>query len=151
MNETILIADGRVITVGDAGSVLQIIAEAVVAATIPAVRDPETGEITTPAIVPDADDLMLEMSRENMKTHVWRLPKARENRLGQIRGLRDDRLITLDREANDSTSGRPGQRPPPQIEQDRQALRDLPPVAEAHLATLMNTDDMDAYLPAELQ
>ena len=30
------------------------------------------------------------------------------------------------------------------------ALRDLPPVAEAHLSTLENTDDIDAYLPDEL-
>ena len=29
------------------------------------------------------------------------------------------------------------------------ALRDLPPVAEAHLSTLENTDDIDAYLPDE--
>jgi len=34
---------------------------------------------------------------------------------------------------------------------EKQALRDLPPSIVTHLAGLTNTDDMDAYVPSELE
>ena len=161
MNETILRANGNVITIGDAGSVAGVLARITSENTIPAVRD-EDGNIIIPPVVPDIEDLALEMSHQDIKTHAWRLPKARTERLEEIVGALDvpsgehrggDRglkLGQLDQEANQSATGKPGGRPPPQIEAERQVLRDLPPVVEAELAAMTNTDDMAAYLPPEL-
>lgn len=139
MNEAILNADGTVTVVGDAGSIAGVIADRVREAT------PPEGPAPDPATV------AIEITRADLKTHPWRLPKARVERLAQIRALRDARLLALDREANHASTGRPGQRPVPAVEADRQTLRDLPPAAEAALAGLTDTDAIDAYVPVELE
>ena len=146
MNELIVNADGTVTVVGDAGSVSGIIADAVEAATIPAERDDDFN-IITPEIVPDADTLMVEITAEDLKTHEWRLPKARVERLEQIRAARNAKLFELDGEANQALTGRPGVRPVEDVEAARQVLRDLPPVAEAALAGLGDTDAISGYDP----
>jgi len=145
-NELIVNANGTITTVGDAGSVSGIIADAVEAATIPAERDID-GVETKAAIVPDADTLMVEISAEDLKTHEWRLPKAREERLEAIRAARNAKLFELDDEANQALTGRPGVRPVEDVEAARQVLRDLPPVAEAALAGLGDTDAISGYDP----
>jgi len=151
MNELIVNADGTVTTVGDAGSVSGIIAEAVEAATIPAERDIDGNEIT-PEIVPDADTLMVEISAEDLKTHEWRLPKARVDRLEQIRGDRNGKLKELDLEYQLADEGvHPTGLDKAAVAAKKVALRDLPPDVETHLATLENTDDISAYVPAALE
>jgi hypothetical protein len=151
MNELIINADGTVTVVGDAGSVSGIIAEAVEAATIPAERDIDGNEIT-PEIVPDADTLMVEISAEDLKTHEWRLPKARVERLEQIRGERNAKLKELDVEYQLADEGvHPDGLDKTDVAVKKVALRDLPPAVETHLATLDNTDDISAYVPAALE
>ena len=151
MNELIINADGTVTVVGDAGSVSGIIAEAVEAATIPAERDIDGNEIT-PEIVPDADTLMVEISAEDLKTHEWRLPKARVERLEEIRGERNAKLKELDVEYQLADEGvHPDGLDKTDVAVKKVALRDLPPAVETHLATLDNTDDISAYVPAALE
>jgi len=146
LNELILNANGTVIVVGDAGTVAGIITDRVREATIPAVLDGDGNEVS-PAVAPDAASLAVEVSREDIKTHPWRLPKARAERLEVIRDLRNAKLIERDNEANHALTGRPNMRSVAAIEADRQTLRDLPPVAET---ALTDTDAIDAYQPAEL-
>ena len=151
MNELIINADGTVTIVGDAGSVSGIIAEAVEAATIPAERDID-GIETKAEIVPDADTLMVEISAEDLKTHEWRIPKARVERLEQIRGDRNVKLKELDLEYQLADEGvHPDGLDKPAVAAKKVALRDLPPAVETHLATLENTDDISAYVPAALE
>ena len=151
MNELIINADGTVTTVGDAGSVSGIIAEAVEAATIPAERDIDGNEVT-PEIVPDADTLMVEITAEDLKTHEWRLPKARVDRLEEIRGDRNEKLKELDLEYQLADEGvHPTGLDKTAVAAKKVALRDLPPAVETHLATLENTDDISAYVPAALE
>ena len=151
MNELILNADGTTTVVGDAGSVSGIIAEAVEAATIPAEYDIDGNEVT-PEIVPDADTLMVEISAEDLKTHEWRLPKARVERLEQIRGDRNGKLKDLDLEYQLADEGvHPTGLDKTAVAAKKVALRDLPPAVETHLATLENTDDISAYVPAALE
>ena len=151
MNELIINADGTVTVTGDAGSVSGIIAEAVKAATIPAERDIDGNEIT-PEIVPDADTLMVEISAEDLKTHEWRLPKARVDRLEQIRGDRNAKLKELDLEYQLADEGvHPDGLDKAAVAAKKVALRDLPPAVETHLATLENTDDISAYVPDALE
>jgi len=151
MNELIINADGTVICVGDAGSVSGIIAEAVKAATIPAERDMDGNE-TKAAIVPDADTLMVEISAEDLKTHEWRLPKARADRLEEIRGDRNAKLKELDLEYQLADEGvHPTGLDKTDVAAKKVVLRDLPPDVETHLATLENTDDISAYVPAALE
>jgi len=151
MNELIVNANGTVTIVGDAGSVSSIIAQAVSAATIPAERDIDGNEIT-PEIVPDADTLMVEISAEDLKTHEWRLPKARVERLEQIRGVRNGKLKDLDLEYQLADEGvHPDGLDKTDVAAKKVALRDLPPAVETHLATLENTDDISAYVPAALE
>ena len=151
MNELIVNADGTVTVVGDAGSVSGIIADAVEAATIPAERDIDGNEIT-PEIVPDADTLMVEISAEDLKTHEWRLPKARVDRLEQIRGDRNGKLKELDLEYQLADEGvHPTGLDKAAVAAKKVALRDLPPDVETHLATLENTDDISAYVPDALE
>ena len=151
MNELIVNADGTVTVVGDAGSVSGIIAEAVEAATIPAERDIDGNEVT-PEIVPDADTLMVEISAEDLKTHEWRLPKAREERLEDIRGVRNGKLKDLDLEYQLADEGvHPTGLDKAAVAAKKVALRDLPPSVETHLATLENTDDISAYVPDALE
>jgi hypothetical protein len=151
MNELIINADGTVTVVGDAGSVSGIIADAVEAATIPAELD-DDGIETKAAIVPDADTLMVEISAEDLKTHEWRLPKARVDRLEQIRGVRNGKLKELDLEYQLADEGvHPTGLDKAAVAVKKVALRDLPPAVETHLATLENTDDISAYVPAALE
>jgi len=151
MNELIINADGTVTIVGDAGSVSGIIAEAVEAATIPAELD-DGGNETKAAIVPDADTLMVEITAEDLKTHEWRIPKARVERLEQIRGDRNVKLKELDLEYQLADEGvHPDGLDKPAVAAKKVALRDLPPAVETHLATLENTDDISAYVPAALE
>ena len=151
MNELIVNADGTYTVVGDAGSVSGIIAEAVKAATIPAEYD-EDGIETKAAIVPDADTLMVEISAEDLKTHEWRLPKARVERLEDIRGVRNGKLKELDLEYQLADEGvHPTGLDKTAVAAKKVALRDLPPAVETHLATLENTDDISAYVPDALE
>ena len=151
MNELIVNADGTVTCVGDAGSVSGIIAEAVKANTTPAEYD-DDGVETVEAIVPDADTLMVEVTTDELKTHEWRLPKVRVERLEQLRGERNAKLDLIDTEIDKATKNQPGySRTVANSEVEKQALRDLPPAIVTHLAGLTNTDAMDAYVPTELE
>jgi len=151
MNELIINADGTVTIVGDAGSVSGIIADAVEAATIPAERDIDGNEIT-PEIVPDADTLAVEITATDLKTHAWRLPKARTERLEEIRGARNAKLKDLDLEYQLADEGvHPTGLDKAAVAAKKVALRDLPPAVETHLATLENTDDISAYVPDALE
>ena len=151
MNELIVNADGTVTIVGDAGSVSGIIADAVKAATIPAERDDDFN-IIAPEIVPDADTLMVEITADDLKTHEWRLPKARVERLEEIRGDRNGKLKELDLEYQLADEGvHPTGLDKAAVAAKKVALRDLPPAVETHLATLENTDDISAYVPAALE
>ena len=109
------------------------------------------GVEVTPLVIPDAADLAVEINKVNLKTQPWRLPKARAERLSYFRGLRKNKLLVLDREANHALSGRPGMRTVSAIEAERQVLRDLPPLAEIALNAMVTTDAIDAYLPVALQ
>ena len=149
MNELIVNSDGTVTVVGDAGSVSGILAELVEAATIPAELDAD-GVETKAAVVPDADTLAVEIAATDLKTHAWRVPKAREERLGDIRAARNAKLFELDDEANQALTGRPGVRAVEDVEVERQVLRDLPPIAEAALAQLGDTDVIAASTPPEI-
>jgi len=151
MNELIVNADGTVTCVGDAGSVSGIIADAVEAATIPAEYD-DDGNETKAAIVPAADTLAVEISAEDLKTHEWRLPKARVERLEDIRGARNAKLKELDLEYQLADEGvHPTGLDKTDVAAKKVALRDLPPAVETHLATLENTDDISAYVPDALE
>ena len=151
MNELIVNADGTTTTVGDAGSVSGILADLVKANTIPAERD-EDGVETKAAIVPDADTLAVEITAADLKTHAWRVPKARVERLEEIRGARNAKLVELDLEYQLADEGvHPDGLSKVQVAAKKVALRDLPPTAQSHLAGLTNTDDMDTYVPSELE
>ena len=147
MNELIINADGSVTTVGDAGSVSGILADLVKAATIPAERD-EDGVITKEEVVPDADTLAVEISADALKTHEWRVPKARVERLEEIRSDRNVKLKELDLEYQLADEGvHPDGLDKAAVASKKVTLRDLPPTAESHLAGLTNTDDISGYDP----
>ena len=149
MNELIVNADGTVTVVGDAGSVSGILAELVEANTTPAVLN-DDGSIKTAEIVPDADTLAVEITADDLKTHAWHLPKARADRLEQIRGDRNTKLKELDVEYQMADEGvHPDGLSKTQVAANKQALRDLPPTAESHLAGLKDTDAIVAYKPLE--
>ena len=165
MNELIVNKDGTVTVVGDAGSVGGILAELVEANTIPEERDTD-GVITKEAVVPAADTLAVEVrttalekddkgkdipdSRPLLQTHAWRLPKARTERLEEIRGDRNAKLKELDVEYQMADEGvHPDGLSKTQVAANKQALRDLPPTAESHLAGLKDTDAIAAYKPLE--
>ena len=151
MNELIVNADGTVTCVGDAGSVSGILAELVEANTVPAERD-EDGIVTKEEVVPDADTLAVEITADALKTHAWRLPKARAERLEQIRGDRNAQLKGLDLEYQLADEGvHPDGLDKAAVAAKKVTLRDLPPTAESHLAGLGNTDDMAAYVPSALE
>jgi hypothetical protein len=151
MNEIILNADGTYMVVGDAGSVSGILAELVEANTVPAERDAD-GNITKEEIVPDADTLAVEITADDLKTHAWRLPKVRVERLEQLRGVRNAKLTALDLEYQLADEGvHPGSLNKAAVAAKKVTLRDLPPSIVTHLAGLTNTDDMDAYVPSELE
>ena len=149
MNELIVNKDGTVTVVGDAGSVSGILAELVEANTIPAERNAD-GVITKEEVVPDADTLAVEITATDLKTHAWRLPKARVERLEEIRSTRNAKLKELDLEYQLADEGvHPDGLSKTQVAANKQALRDLPPTAESHLAGLKDTDAIAAYKPLE--
>jgi hypothetical protein len=151
MNELIVKADGTVTCVGDAGSVFGILAELVEANTIPAERDAD-GIVTKEEVVPDADTLAVEITATDLKTHAWRLPKVRVERLEQLRGIRNTKLTALDLEYQLADEGvHPGSLNKAAVAAKKVTLRDLPPSIVTHLAGLTNTDDVDAYVPSELE
>ena len=63
MNEIIINKDGTVTVVGDAGSVSGIIAEAIEANTTPAVLNSDL-TVKTPAVVPDAATLLVQVTED---------------------------------------------------------------------------------------
>ena len=150
-NEIILNANGTVTVVGDAGSVSGILDDIVKANTIPDVRI-EDGSLKTEAVVPDADTLAVEITETDLKTHAWRVPKARTEKLEDIRGTRNAKLKELDLEYQLADEGvHPDSLNKSQVAAKKVALRDLPPKATTALAALNNTDDIDAYTPDELK
>jgi hypothetical protein len=150
-NEILINRDGTTTIVGDAGSVSGILADLVKANTVPAERD-DDGVITKEEVVPDADTLAVEITATDLKTHAWRLPKARAERLEQIRGARNAKLKGLDLEYQLADEGvHPSGLSKASVAAKKVALRDLPPTAESHLAGLGNTDDMAAYVPSALE
>lgn len=151
MNELIVNANGTTTVVGDAGSVSGILADLVKANTIPAEYDAD-GVITKEEVVPDADTLAVEITATDLKTHEWRLPKARTERLEDIRGDRNAKLKELDLEYQLADEGvHPDELNKAAVAAKKVTLRDLPPVAEAAIADLNNTDDISAYVPDALQ
>jgi hypothetical protein len=167
MNEILVNADGTITTVGDAGSVSGILADLVKAATIPAERDVD-GIITKEEVVPAADTLAVEVRttaleqdeegndipdlRPLLQTHAWRLPKSRTERLEVVRGNRNAKLTELDLEYQLADEGvHPDGLTKTQVAAKKVTLRDLPPSVETHLATLNDTDDIDAYVPDALK
>ena len=151
MNELIVNADGTITTVGDAGSVSGILDDLVKANTIPAERDAD-GVVTKEAVVPDSDTLAVEITADDLKTHAWRLPKARIEKLEEIRGDRNAKLKELDLEYQLADEGvHPDSLNKSQVAAKKVELRDLPPKATTALAALNNTDDIDAYTPDELK
>ena len=151
MNELIVNADGTVTVVGDAGSVSGILADLVKANTVPAERD-DDGVITKEEVVPDADTLAVEITATDLKTHAWRLPKARAERLEQIRGKRNAKLKDLDLEYQLADEGvHPDGLSKASVAAKKVTLRNLPPAAESALSDLTNTDDISAYVPDALK
>jgi hypothetical protein len=151
MNELIINKDGTTTVVGDAGSVSGILAELVEANTIPAERDVD-GVVTKEAVVPDADTLAVEITADDLKTHEWRVPKARTERLGEIRGARNAKLKELDVEYQMADEGvHPTGHTKAQVAVSKKVLRDVPIEAKSHLDALNNTDDISAYVPNALK
>lgn len=151
MNEIIINKDGTVTVVGDAGSVSGIIAEAIEANTTPAVLNPDL-TVKTPAVVPDAATLLVQVTEDELKTHEWRVPKAREDRLQYLRSTRNAKLKELDLEYQLADEGvHPDGLDKAAVAEKKVILRDLPPDAEAALAELNNTDDISAYVPDALK
>jgi len=151
MNELLVNVDGTVTTVGDAGSVSGILTELVEANTIPAVLNDDL-TVKTEAVVPAADTLAVEVTAADLKTHAWRLPKARVERLEEIRGDRNAKLRELDLEYQLADEGvHPDGLDKAAVAAKKVTLRDLPPDAETALADLNNTDDISAYVPDALK
>ena len=146
MNEIMVNADGTVTVVYE-GSGSAIVDDLVKANTTPAVYNAD-GSVKTEAIVPDADTLAQQVTEVNLKTHAWRLPKARAERLETIRSDRNKKLADLDVEYQLADEGvHPDSLSKAEVAANKQALRDLPPTAESHLEGLNNTDDIAAYDP----
>ena len=151
MNELIVNANGTVTVVGDAGSVSGILAELVEANTIPEERDAD-GVITKEAVVPASDTLAVEVTATELKTHAWHLPKARADRLEQIRADRNAKLVKLDVEYQMADEGvHPTGHTKAQVATSKRVLRDLPVEAKSHLAALNDTDEISAYVPNALK
>ena len=151
MNELILNKDGSVTCVGDGGAASGILDDLVKANTTPAVLN-DDGSVKTAAVVPNVDTLAVEVTKTELKTHAWRLPKARANRLAEIRADRNDKLNKLDLEYQLADEGvHPDSLNKSQVATKKVALRDLPSKATTALDDLNNTDDIDAYIPDELK
>ena len=151
MNEIIINKNGTVTIVGDSGSVNGIIAEVVEANTTPAVLN-DDGSIKTSEVVPAADTLAVEVTATDLKTHAWRLPKARTEKLEIIRNNRNAKLKELDLEYQLADEGvHPDGLDKAAVAEKKVILRDLPPDVETALADLNNTDDISAYVPDALK
>ena len=151
MNEIIVNKDGTITVVGDSGSVSGILDDIVKANITPAVLN-DDGSIKTEAVVPAADTLAVEITAADLKTHEWRLPKARVERLEQIRSERNAKLTELDLEYQLADEGvHPDGLDKAAVAAKKVALRDLPPKATTALDALNNTDDIDAYTPDEIK
>ena len=167
MNELLIKPNGTIITIGDAGSVSGILAKLVKANTTPAVLN-DDGTVKAAEVVPAADTLAVEVrttplekddegkdipdSRPLLQAHAWRLPKARAERLEDIRGDRNAKLKELDLEYQLADEGvHPDGLNKAAVAAKKVTLRDLPPSAESVLADLNNTDDISAYVPDALK
>ena len=114
----------------------------------PAVMN-DDGTVETPAVY---EEEVVPDDRPLLKTHAWRLPKVRVDRLEQLRGVRNAKLTALDLEYQLADEGvHPGSLDKAAVAAKKVALRDLPPSIVTHLAGLTDTDDMDAYVPTELE
>ena len=114
----------------------------------PAVMN-DDGTLKTPAVY---EEEVVPDSRPLLKTHEWRVPKAREDRLEEIRGTRNAKLKELDLEYQLADEGvHPTGLDKTDVAAKKVALRDLPPAVETRLATLENTDDISAYVPDALE
>ncbi len=150
MNELIVNADGTYTVVCD-GSVNGILAEIVEANTTPAVYN-DDGSVKTAEVVPDVATLAAEVTSTELKTHAWRVPKARTERLEVIRNDRNAKLKELDLEYQLADEGVHSEGlTKTQVAAKKVELRDLPPKVTTALADLNNTDDIDAYVPDELK
>ena len=151
MNEMILNKDGTVITVGDAGSVWEILNEIVEENSTPAVYNTDDS-IKTAAVVPDVSTLAVQVTADELKTHEWYLPKARTDKVEKIREDRNKKLVKLDVEYQLADEGvHPDGLNKAAVAAKKVALRDLPPKATTAVAALNNTDDIKAYTPDELK
>ena len=151
MNELILNKDGTVTAVGDSGSISGILEDIVKANTTPAVLN-DDGSVKTAAVVPNADTLAIEVTSTELKTHAWRIPVARTERLEEIRRDRNAKLKELDLEYQLADEGvHPDSLNKSQVAAKKVELRDLPPKATTELAKLNNTDDIAAYTPDEIK
>jgi len=147
----ILNVDGSVTQIGDAGTLTGVLAEILEDNTTPAERDAD-GIVTKEAVVPDMSTIAIEITDEDLKTHPWRLPRARRYRLTEIRGDRNAKLKELDLEYQLADEGvHPDGLDKAAVAAKKVTLRDLPPDAETALADLNNTDDIDAYVPDALK
>jgi hypothetical protein len=110
----------------------------------PAVMN-DDGTVKTPAVY---EEEVVPDNRPLLKTHAWRVPKARTERLEEIRSNRNAKLKELDLEYQLADEGvHPDGLSKTQVAAKKVTLRDLPPTAESHLAGLNNTDDITAYDP----
>ena len=151
MNELILNKDGTVTAVGDSGSLNGILEDIVKENSTPAVYN-DDGSVKTAAVVPNADTLAIEVTSTELKTHAWRLPKARTEKLEEIRGTRNAQLKELDLEYQLADEGvHPDGLNKAAVADKKVTLRDLPPDVETALADLNNTDDISAYVPDALK
>ena len=111
----------------------------------------DDGTVKTPTVyedelVPDPYD------RPLLKTHAWRVPRVRTERLEVIRNDRNAKLSALDLEYQLADEGvHPDGLTKAQVAAKKVELRDLPPKVTTALADLNNTDDIDAYVPDELK
>ena len=151
MNEIIVNKDGSVTVVGPQGSVNEILANVVKKNTTPEVLN-DDGSVKTDAVVPAADTLAVEVTETQLKTHAWRLPKVRAERVEEIRRDRNAKLKELDLEYQLADEGvHPDSLNKSQVATKKVALRDLPPKATTEVAKLNNTDDIIAYIPDEIK
>ena len=109
----------------------------------------DDGTVKTPTVY---EEELIPDDRPLLKTHAWRVPKARTERLEAIRGDRNAKLTALDLEYQLADEGvHPTGLTKAQVAAKKVELRDLPPKVTTALADLNNTDDIDAYVPDELK
>ena len=109
----------------------------------------DDGTVKTPTVY---EEELIPDDRPLLKTHAWRLPKVRTERLEEIRNNRNAKLKELDLEYQLADEGvHPTGLTKAQVAAKKVELRDLPPKVTTALADLNNTDDIDAYVPDELK